>query len=254
MLGSKLYVFGGRAGVEMGESELGDLWAFDADGGSWEELRAPNVPSARSFHAATSANGRLYVFGGCGADGKRMDWQQRPELCRGSVEYAAPAEYMVRRPMAPALIFCVDVSLAAVQSGATTSAVEAIARTLDAVPEQTRTLVGICTYDSVIHFYHIHEGMAQPRMLVVPDADEPYSPLPAGMAVPLAANREAIDAVLKHKREIFEAVLGGGDDSTASLSMNAQEIFGLFALKARTGKRTKKIAPKVEKQPKSDAA
>jgi SNF2 family DNA or RNA helicase len=65
---------------------------------------------------------------------------------------------------------------------------------------------------------------------------------------------ERIDAVLKHKREIFEAVLGGGDDSTASLSMNAQEIFGLFALKARTGKRTKKIAPKVEKQPKSDAA
>ena len=65
---------------------------------------------------------------------------------------------------------------------------------------------------------------------------------------------ERIDAVLKHKREIFEAVLGGGDDSTASLSMNAQEIFGLFDLKARTGKRTKKIAPKVEKQPKSDAA
>ena len=73
VLGSKLYVFGGRAGVEMGESELGDLWAFDADGGSWEELRAPNVPSPRSFHAATSANGRLYVFGGCGADGRMAD-------------------------------------------------------------------------------------------------------------------------------------------------------------------------------------
>lgn len=63
---------------------------------------------------------------------------------------------------------------------------------------------------------------------------------------------ERIDAVLKHKREIFEAVLGGGDDSTASLSLNAQEIFGLFDLKARAGKRTKKIAPKVD--PKSDAA
>ena len=58
---------------------------------------------------------------------------------------------------------------------------------------------------------------------------------------------ERIDAVLKHKREIFEAVLGGGDESTASLSLNAAEIFGLFDLKARAGKRTKKIAPKVEK-------
>jgi len=119
---------------------------------------------------------------------------------------------MVRPPMAPALMFCIDVSLAAVQvsvqqspshtqipnhhpitdrsplsaqSGATTSAVEAIARTLDSVPEPKRTLVGICTYDSVIHFYHMHDGMATPRMLVVPDADEPYSPLPAGMAVSL---------------------------------------------------------------------
>ena len=77
-----------------------------------------------------------------------------------------------------------DPSLSA-QSGATTSAVEAIARTLDSVPEPKRTLVGICTYDSVIHFYHKHDGMATPRMLVVPDADEPYSPLPAGMAVSL---------------------------------------------------------------------
>ena len=67
-----------------------------------------------------------------------------------------------------------DPSLSA-QSGATTSAVEAIARTLDSVPEPKRTLVGICTYDSVIHFYHKHDGMATPRMLVVPDADEPYS-------------------------------------------------------------------------------
>lgn len=65
---------------------------------------------------------------------------------------------------------------------------------------------------------------------------------------------ERIDAVLKHKREIFEAVLGGGEASTASLSLNAAEIFGLFDLKARAGKRTKKIAPSVEKLSKPDAA
>jgi len=63
---------------------------------------------------------------------------------------------------------------------------------------------------------------------------------------------ERIDAVLKHKREIFEAVLGGGDASTASLSMNAAEIFGLFDLKSRSGRKTRKIAPTVEKN--SDAA
>ena len=169
-----------------------------------------------NFCGATSECPREYMCN-LGADGRRMDWAQRPELCRGSVEYAAPAEYMVRPPMAPALMFCIDVSLAAVQSGATTSAVEAIARTLDSVPEPKRTLVGICTYDSVIHFYHMHDGMATPRMLVVPDADEPYSPLPAGMAVSLEDNRANIDSVLKQIPEMFANNRHGSPVGTAAV-------------------------------------
>ena len=135
------------------------------------------------------------------------------------------------------------------QSGATTSAVEAIARTLDSVPEPKRTLVGICTYDSVIHFYHMHDGMATPRMLVVPDADEPYSvsiyfyfvfvfrisisisfrtgnsidvlfckqPLPAGMAVSLEDNRANIDSVLKQIPEMFANNRHGSPVGTAAV-------------------------------------
>ena len=136
-----------------------------------------------------------------GADGRRQDWTERPELCRGSVEYVAPAEYMVRPPMAPALFFCVDVNPAAVQSGATTSACEAIARTLDSVPDPARTLVGMCTFDSCAHFYKLTGS--SPQMLVVPDAEEPYAPLPAGLAVPLGAHRDALDATLKQIPEMF---------------------------------------------------
>lgn len=54
---------------------------------------------------------------------------------------------------------------------------------------------------------------------------------------------ERIDLVLRQKRELFEAVLGGGDATDASLSMNASEIFGLFDLKAKTGQGTRAIAP-----------
>ena len=43
---------------------------------------------------------------------------------------------------------------------------------------------------------------------------------------------ERIDRVLREKRELFAAVLGEGDNTNASLSMNASEIFGLFDLKA----------------------
>jgi SNF2 family DNA or RNA helicase len=55
---------------------------------------------------------------------------------------------------------------------------------------------------------------------------------------------EKIDKVLHEKRELFRAVLGDGNNSNASLSLTASEIFGLFDLKARHGKGTKKIAPK----------
>jgi SNF2 family DNA or RNA helicase len=65
---------------------------------------------------------------------------------------------------------------------------------------------------------------------------------------------ERIDAVLQHKRAIFESVLGDGNVEDASRSLNAAEIFGLFDLKAKHGKGTKKIAPKVVKDASSDAA
>ena len=42
-----------------------------------------------NFCGATSECPREYMCN-LGADGRRMDWAQRPELCRGSVEYAAP--------------------------------------------------------------------------------------------------------------------------------------------------------------------
>ena len=43
---------------------------------------------------------------------------------------------------------------------------------------------------------------------------------------------ERIDKVLREKRELFAAILGDGDNTNASLSLNASEIFGLFDLKA----------------------
>ncbi len=54
---------------------------------------------------------------------------------------------------------------------------------------------------------------------------------------------ERIDRVLSEKRKIFAAVLGDGDNTNISLSLNASEIFGLFDLKARHGKGTRSIAP-----------
>lgn len=59
---------------------------------------------------------------------------------------------------------------------------------------------------------------------------------------------ERIDLVLREKREIFRRVLGDGDTSNASLSMNAQEIFGLFDLATDHGGKTRKIGPQTKNE------
>jgi protein transport protein SEC24 len=51
-----------------------------------------------------------------------QDTETRPELCKGSVEFVAPAEYMVRPPMAPAFVFCVETTHLAVSTGTRNSA------------------------------------------------------------------------------------------------------------------------------------
>lgn len=54
---------------------------------------------------------------------------------------------------------------------------------------------------------------------------------------------ERIDRVLREKRELFDAVLGDGDNDNVSLSLNADEIFGLFDLKARGDDGAHSIGP-----------
>ena len=51
------------------------------------------------------------------ASGRRYDTNQRPELSKGTVEFVAPTEYMVRPPMPPSYFFLIDVSVSAVRSG-----------------------------------------------------------------------------------------------------------------------------------------
>lgn len=58
---------------------------------------------------------------------------------------------------------------------------------------------------------------------------------------------ERIDRVLREKRELFESILGDGDNENVSLSLNAAEIFGLFDLKKKAGKKTQSIGPEARK-------
>ena len=75
-IGNKIYVFGGQSvGTVKAESVLNDLYYFDVKTETWTEVSANggNVPASRSFHAMASVGSSLFVFGGCGDNGRLSD-------------------------------------------------------------------------------------------------------------------------------------------------------------------------------------
>jgi len=71
-----VYMFGGRAGITMQEQAMNDLWQLDTVDWSWTQVETTMDarPPARSFHRMVAVDDRfLFVFGGCGAEGRLND-------------------------------------------------------------------------------------------------------------------------------------------------------------------------------------
>ncbi|KAL3680392.1 hypothetical protein R1sor_023348 [Riccia sorocarpa] len=139
-----------------------------------------------------------------GPDGRRRDADQRPELSRGTVEFVASPEYLVRPPMPAVFFFLIDVSMNAVQTGAVAAACSAINRALSDLPEGPNTLVGIATFDSTIHYYSLNKNLQQPAMLVVPDIQDPYTPLQTDLIVPLSEGKDHLEQILESIPTMFQ--------------------------------------------------
>lgn len=84
---------------------------------------------------------------------QRQDREERPELHKGSVEFVAPSEYMMRPPQPPCYVFVIDVSAPGV--GALRAITETIKTQLDHLPGSPRTRLGFITFDSTVHFYNL---------------------------------------------------------------------------------------------------
>ncbi|XP_051115732.1 protein transport protein Sec24-like At4g32640 [Andrographis paniculata] len=139
-----------------------------------------------------------------GPDGRRRDADERPELCRGTVEFVATKEYMVRDPMPAVFFFLIDVSMYAIQTGATAAACSAISQVISDLPEGPRTLVGIATFDSTIHFYNLKRALQQPLMLIIPDVQDVYTPLESDVIVQLSECREHLEMLLESIPTMFQ--------------------------------------------------
>ncbi|GAB4858715.1 Protein transport protein Sec24C [Ancistrocladus abbreviatus] len=165
-----------------------------------------------------------------GPDGRRRDADERPELCRGTVEFVASKEYMVREPMPAVFFFLVDVSSNAIQTGATAAACGAINQVIADLPEGPRTMVGIATFDSTIHFYNLKRALQQPLMLIVPDVQDVYTPLETDVVVPLSECRQHLELLLENIPTMFQA------NKIADSAFGAAIKAAFLAMKSTGGK------------------
>ncbi|KAG9304124.1 hypothetical protein G9A89_019686 [Geosiphon pyriformis] len=165
--------------------------------------------------------------------GRRADWEQRPELQFGTVEFTVPKDYWARPPSPVPYIFAIDVSWNSIKTGMLTKCVEAIKEILFSTPNSIPPggKVGIITYDKDIHFYNIAPNLEQAQMLVVPDINDVFVPLHAGLLVDPVESRDVIEGLLESlpgmfaENKINESVLGAAVKAIhASLSETGGKV------------------------------
>ncbi|KAK3142960.1 hypothetical protein QOZ80_4BG0355110 [Eleusine coracana subsp. coracana] len=169
-------------------------------------------------------------FCNLGPDGRRRDADERPELCRGTVEFIATKELMVRDPMPAVYFFLIDVSMNALNTGATAAACSAISQALSDLPEGPQTMVGIATFDSAIHFYSLKRAQQQPLMLIVPDIQDVYTPLQTDLILPISECRENLEQLLESIPNMF------GNNRVADSAFGAAMKAAFLAIKSTGGK------------------
>ncbi|XP_037475163.1 protein transport protein Sec24-like At3g07100 [Triticum dicoccoides] len=138
------------------------------------------------------------------ASGRRFDADQRPELSKGTVEFVAPTEYMVRPPMPPSYFFLIDVSVSAVRSGLLEVVAKTIKSCLDDLLGYPRTQIGFLTFDSTLHFHNFKSSLSQPQMMVVADLDDVFLPLPDDLLVNLVDSRRVVESFLDNLPNMFQ--------------------------------------------------
>ncbi|KAF9594960.1 hypothetical protein IFM89_035530 [Coptis chinensis] len=153
-----------------------------------------------------------------------------PRICIGGCSFHDwKVMGQVRDPMPAVFFFLVDVSMNAIQTGATAAACSAINQAIADLPaffgycyisflaalfqpgvfgcnwEGPRTMVGIATFDSTIHFYNLKRVLQQPLMLIVPDVQDVYTPLQTDVIVQLSECRQHLEQLLESIPTMFQS-------------------------------------------------
>lgn len=162
----------------------------------------------------------------CNIDGYgvRRDIANRPELSKGSVEFAATKAYEGRPVTEPVFLFLIDVSSEGVANGMLGQVAMTIQASLDELALEDRTRVGIITYDSTVHFYPIRENQKSQEVHIISEIEEPFVPLPPSFLVNATLHRPAIDALLSKLPKMYAGTQEGRSAFGAALAAAHQAI------------------------------
>lgn len=152
--------------------------------------------------------------------GIRVDRDQRPELCRGTVEFVCPKEYYNREPVGLRWLFVVDVTQEAYNKGYLEAFCDGILATLYGADENEErdengdvkrrippnARVGFVTYDKEVHFYNCSAALEQAQMMIMPDIEDPFVPLSDGLFVDPYESKAVISSLLTRLPQMFSAI------------------------------------------------
>nr|NVI77966.1 Sec24AB ortholog [Cucujiformia] len=124
------------------------------------------------------------------------DPSRRPEIKSSTIEYIAPAEYMLRPPQPAVYLFLLDVSRLAVETGYLQAFCDVLKEELENLPGDARTQIGFITFNSALHFFSFADGLSQPHEMTVLDIHDVFLPCPYNLLVNLKAKIELIRDLL----------------------------------------------------------
>eukprot|EP00761_Pharyngomonas_kirbyi_P012003 gb/GECH01012030.1/.p1 GENE.gb/GECH01012030.1/~~gb/GECH01012030.1/.p1 ORF type:complete len:328 (+),score=83.35 gb/GECH01012030.1/:1-984(+) len=83
VVGHELYIFGGRSNEK---EDLESFYSFDCKNKTWQEIKTSSSkkPCGRSYHAMTSSDTSVFVFGGC--SGQSGEIQRLNDLWKFDIE------------------------------------------------------------------------------------------------------------------------------------------------------------------------
>lgn len=120
------------------------------------------------------------------------DPSRRPEIKSSTIEYIAPAEYMLRPPQPAVYLFLLDISRLAIESGYLQTFCDILTSEISNLPGDSRTQIGFLAFDSMLHFFALNDGLSRPHEMIVVEMDEVFLPCPENLLVNLKDKKELV--------------------------------------------------------------